>query len=1358
MNRTITMLVLLSVCLLGSSLAFAQAAVPPLVYEMAKIESSLKPEGGTFPLTLLVYTRDTAFPDGMLTLEPSFADGWGRVFWQGQPVTFQAGDQEHAARLEFTIPYPALPVGGYLFRGRIRDANAHEVMTLRVPTGRFAPFGFQRDLLWMYWGGGNTPDVMATALQAVGINGSGGDALDYRFPYRWFKDHAVQEPTERYPEDVVLHPEGTQLHWYRHAHIGGGNTAHDGGFVLALMTDEVRANVASPAMRAARLRLAREDDTWMNVPTISRFNSFFQTDFLSWDEVLREGFPRLNHPQFQEKPIAWTADRAFTDIEAPMMRMECIRQANPYVAFAPGATHCLTDGNYDSFNARGYNNMTTLDYLQMFISAQPQYGLRPANRLVSLKASWLDGANFFGANAHLFWAALATNSRLFLLYGPGDGYGALPVTPAGDITPEGHSFREVRQAIHGLRPVILATRTRLEPAVLYLNHDWHDGGRNLMEGLVNCGVMPRGARTPDAATKLIFGISAAIDKDRELPRVVDAVRNGAGLVLDCTNDAPDVPAAFGIDTTGIPPAYQRPKPSTWEEIDLSPLAEAFPALQGVKVIGAWDAGGKARPGSGLKEIRGGDKLLAITGPYGTGWVLYLNFVLRDMFTPNGWGGSWGASNPSLLGDDSIPERNAALIRALLVRAGVPERLRVIDVHGRVHPYIKGVLADTADGAQQYVYIVSEPAGKLVPDPKEPKQATMTLACARHLSARLYLCDAGMKAVRDLRSRQFLPLHTDGTGTWVPVEMEAGQGTLLSLLPAAPVGTLSLHLSQHDVAGTETVHVELSRLDGQGQPLAMPAHTYWVRFLDPKGQEVEALSAWATGSGPHVFSGTFALNDPAGEWTVIAEDMTDGTQARAKLLRQEAPDGVRCAYAPAGPLVRGAPNQGMLHIQNHTNTPLPLTGLSVVCSEPGVARHLQDSTATIPAGGKGEISLTLTLAPETPVGPALLRLMRGTVALGGAMLPVPEAYDITFAPTPYLDGDLILTEIRGTVRTSVAGKTAITIRLATEAARAVSAQPAIVVTSPTAYTDMPFAIPLAMSRAQAQALRGLRNEGIALTMQAAGLPARTVNYKPNILPLARAPQRIGSLTGGEVSVRINNFTQQAHRVSMTCAPLPGGPAESWKHADTVQAQASVTLKRPRVRLTSPIDPGLYHLVLDWAVDSRACERTTMRIEEVLEQEWWVKAVEIQPGEDAVQDEMPPAFPTEPDARRREGWRQVVTQGVLGGAVELLPAGMPADRLYAATDVFAPQAQAVRVGFTGPTMPVRLWMNGELLDTPWHVLAKTDGMRPEPVPLIAGVNSVIVEMNVPLPKQTGTALVLQNPATGTRERTLRIGEAK
>ena len=1255
MNRTCTRIIFLLVGWIGVSIAAAQAA-EPLVCEVAKSESRLLPEGGSFPLSLSVYRVGGSLPDEKLSCEPSFADGWGRTLWQGAPIAFIPGDKSKPALLEITVPYPKLPPGGYLFRGAIRDAAGVERATVRLPVGRFERFDFQRELVWLYWGGGPPTDVMAKALLELGLNGGGGDAPDFRFPYRFFRDHATQVPEERFPEDVVLRPEGTSLDWFRGWITGDKQMPRDGGLVLSLMTDEVPANFAVPAMRAVRLRLARRDP-WMKVPTISRFNDFFRTDFLSWDEVFRDGFPPLDHPQFKGMPIQWTADRQSYDVETPMMRSAMIRQANPCVVISPGATHCLTDGWADSFNDRAYNFNTTLDFIQRFISGQPAYGLRPANKLFNLKPGYLSAQGaYWEAHEHLYWAALANNARMFLIYGPGDGYGSLPATADGQITPEGKGFQAIRNIIHPLRPAIMATRSQLEPAVLYLDHGNEDGGRNMMDGLVANGIMPRGARAPGPETKLIFAIAAGLNDS-----VLEAVRGGAGLVCNGSQEA------LGIDVTGAAPA------ASAQEIDLSPLAKAFPELAGVKVMGTFGGDAKAKTGSGLDEVRVGDKLLAITGPIGKGWVLYLNFTLQNMIR----GDNWGHMNMALMGDDSIPARNAALVRAMLARAGVPERVRITDRSGRVHPLVRAFAAETYDSAQRYLFIVSEPIGKLSTDAADAKKQILELACENPLTGAIRILDPAVKAVRDLRTGKILPLRTDAQGVAVDFSLVPGQGTILSLLTAPPAGKLDLRLSQPDVAGNEVVHVELSRRDAGGAPLALPGHSLWVRFLDPRGREVEALTRWATGGGPHVFTAPFALSDTNGEWTVVAEDQTDGTRAEAKLARQAKPAAPRQPFVPTGP-------------------------------------------------------------------------------------PMRPAFAVTLDSTPYLDGDLILTEIRGTLRCSAAGATPVTIRLPVGPAGAARE---VTVTSPKANADVPFAIPLWMSRAQAQAVCGLRYEGVELTVQAPGLPADRFTYRPNILPLARAPQKVGSVAGGKLAVKVNNFTKTAQRVAITLAALPGEQTKPWQ-ADTVVApQSSAVLERTVAGLPALTDPGLYDVALDWSVGDAAQTATALEVETVCEQEWWVKTInpldKVKVGE---MDDTPataggtaeldldgkgepaPVFPDSPVAREKAGWRRAVTQGVVWW-MELTPPKFTFGQIFVAMQVVAPKDGKVRVTFFGPTPAGTAWVNGALT---------TLGAEAAPVALRKGRNTVVLALDLTgKNKPQGCSLALLDPATGKRDRTLRIG---
>jgi hypothetical protein len=1235
------------------------------------------------------------------------------VFWTGDAVSIVPGDAASPATVAFTISYPPLPAGRYLFRGLVRDAGGAEVQTVWVPTGRIEKFDFRRDLVWLYWAGGPVSDAMARTIREIGMNGAGGTAPDYRFPYGFFRDHAAHGPIEGYPEETVLHPDGTGLGGFRNWIAPA--ISHDGGMVLISLTDEMTVKLAAPAMRAVRLRLLRADP-FLNVPTVSRFNQKFGTDILSWDETLRDGFP-------QAKGAFKSADREFSDVEMPAQRMAVMRQMQTPAAFTPGATHCLYNRRYDSFSPRSGINKTTLDIASVFVQAQAHYDLRPGNMMVKLRTGFYRGSGsellgVIGQQEHLYWASLACNYRLFTVYGAGDMYGSVPVSSDGTVTADGRNFQAIRQAIHGLRPVILETRTRVDPAVLLLVNHYNGGEQNFVEGLLACGIMPRGGLRPDEATRLILAIKAPLDTALPtrapggLAELQDAVRRGAGLVLQ-GNYAKEL-TRLGIMVTasaeGAAPQEAEAKqrddgsevltpegtlPEGAEAIDLSPLAASFPGLAGVTVVGKWGPGATATPESGLQPVRAGGKLLALTGPMGKGWVLYLNFELLGMFRDNGLSGGFSEGQLSLLVDSSIPDRNAAFMRALLARAGVPQRLACTDAKGRIQPYLRAFRAETYDARQEYLYIVSEAAGKLAADPADAKKQVVKLASEPQVAGRLRILDPAVKAVRDLRANKLLPLQADAQGVSVDLALEAGQGTILSLLTAEPTGTLALRLSQNDVAGTEQVQVELRRVVATGKLLELPGHSCCVRFLDPQGKEVEALTRWATGGGPHVFTAAFALNDPAGEWTVEAEDMTDGTRTQAKLQRQAKPAGPRTAFVPSGP-------------------------------------------------------------------------------------PARSPFTVTLEATPYLDGDLILTEIRGTLKCVAAGPTPVTIRLPAGPAGAARE---VTVTSPKADAGVPFAIPLVLSRTQAQALCGLRQEGVNLSIEAAGLPDGSVNWTPNILPLARAPQRLGLVTGGTLAARVSNFTKTEQRVAIKVATLPGSSSQPWQEAAVVPSGSSAALSRSFARLDPATDPGLHEVACEWTVGGVPQPAAALPVELVYEQEWWVKTVnpldKVKAG--AMTDSLAPAgrqgdldldgrgeaapvFPAVAAERERAGWQRVVTEGVVRWP-EGVPPKFAAGRVYVATQVAAPKAMDVRVAFPGPSKPTVAWVNGAPL-----AKAAASSQKPKdnsaaaapqpgvPAALKAGMNAVVLLFDVTpkdKDKPVGCSLALLDPATGKRDRSLQIG---
>jgi hypothetical protein len=308
--------------------------------------------------------------------------------------------------------------------------------------------------------------------------------------------------------------------------------------------------------------------------------------------------------------------------------------------------------------------------------------------------------------------------------------------------------------------------------------------------------------------------------------------------------------------------------------------------------------------------------------------------------------------------------------------------------------------------------------------------------------------------------------------------------------------------------------------------------------------------------------------------------------------------------------------------------------------------------------------------------------------------------------------------------------------------------------------------------------GLRHEGIDLSLQAPGQPPGTANYAPNILPLARAPQRVGSVSGGRLAVRINNFTGAKQRVAVTLAPLPGEDAKPWQATVVAEPRSTATIERAVAGLPHTIDPGLYDVALEWTAGDGAARRATLFIEEVLEQEWWVRfepaKAAAKPGPaangKAPENAAPPAgeaAPALPDSaaeREKEGWRRVVTQGVLWWK-DLAPPKSGPGRLYAATRIESPQARPVLVGSMGPVLPAALWINRTRLELAPPKPAKdaktpTDSVAlcAKPVDLRKGANSVGLAFDLPSKAQSpGTSLVLRDPATGTRDRTLAIGNA-
>ena len=595
--------------------------------------------------------------------------------------------------------------------------------------------------------------------------------------------------------------------------------------------------------------------------------------------------------------------------------------------------------------------------------------------------------------------------------------------------------------------------------------------------------------------------------------------------------------------------------------------------------------------------------------------------------------------------------NAAFMRTLLDRAGIKETFRFTDDAGAFHPGILGTVVETADRSQAYVIAVTESAADV--------------------QSRFRASDPAILAIRDLCAEKTLDWKQDAAGRYVEVNLSRGVGTMLALIKEPSGGKLQM-TAPASISGGQTLSVALAKLDAKGAPV-QAAHTFRTRILGPDGLEIPGLSSFGTGTGPVTLSKPVALTDPPGDWTVQAEDMTDGSTATAKLIKND----------------------------------------------------------------------TETASPAAAIAP----------------LPQPP-YRLVIEETPAMEGDVILITLKGHVFTSLTGAQEVSVEPALPAAFLLEG-PARLSVKPAPGKPAPFAFTYRLSREEAQALRGGRNQGVAVRLATSGRESVEARWLVPVSPYLRAPHHNATVSGGAISLRVDNFTGKDREVTLAFDPYPGWAGGPQTASKRIAAGTTARFDWP-VAWADPVklDPGFAWLPLRAVVDGAAFDAGKVFLDQDLEQEWWIGLLELKPGEEA---EWNPCvmLALDPAAAKNKGWTRVTTQTVLWWpalAVRLIKGGvMPACQMAAVTQVRAPEAKKVRLGFTGPTAPARIFVNGVPVEADWAALRKKGGVRSEPVQLNKGLNTVAVEVLLPVSETAGTSLVIQDAATGKRDRTLNISLA-
>jgi hypothetical protein len=506
------------------------------------------------------------------------------------------------------------------------------------------------------------------------------------------------------------------------------------------------------------------------------------------------------------------------------------------------------------------------------------------------------------------------------------------------------------------------------------------------------------------------------------------------------------------------------------------------------------------------------------------------------------------------------------------------------------------------------------------------------------------------------------------------------------------------------------------------------------------------------------------------------NLPKGVGAILSLLKEKPADGRLQVTAPAAVaggttldlVISRLPGNGVplrtahtyrVHLLDAGGKELP--GLSVWGTGPDPVRLSIPVALTDPDG-----EWTVLVEDLTDGATAAVKLTK-TEAPGGrpvaASLPpkLQPPFRVLLDSTPVLEGDVILVALKGRVTTSLVDAPEVTIEPAVPAGFLMDG-PARLTLNPKPGAPAAFVFNYRLSRVDAQSLRGGRNQGVPVRLTSPGLEPIETRWLVPVNPYQRAPHWIGVISGGVVSLRVDNFTDRGREVALSCDPYPGWADGARVAAKRVPPGTTERFEWP-VAWADPskLDPGLAWIPLHATVDGAAFDAGRLFLDQNLEQNWRISMLEMKPWNEAAWETGPAAALDPGDAEIR-GWPKVTIGTVLDWPVLtalLLEKGKaPTSLLAAVTDVLSPEAKKVRIGFAGPTAPERIFLNGMPVEADWKALAKKGGVHAEPVELRKGVNTVALEILLPVPETAATSLVIQDAATGRRDRSLIVGSSK
>jgi hypothetical protein len=568
-------------------------------------------------------------------------------------------------------------------------------------------------------------------------------------------------------------------------------------------------------------------------------------------------------------------------------------------------------------------------------------------------------------------------------------------------------------------------------------------------------------------------------------------------------------------------------------------------------------------------------------------------------------------------------------------------------------------------------------------------------------------DPAVRAVRDLCAGTILPWKQDAHGRYVQVTLKVGNGTMLSLVKSDPAAELAITPA---VLGAAVPAKEMAG----GQTL----------YLGVSRQ---------TGGAPIADAHTFRVT----------------------------------AQGPDGQAIRGFTEWG-------TGAGPVVIKLPVAVTDPDGTWTIEVQDLTDGATGKATITKRKGHQPDKPGA------QPGALAAALGVKPVP--YTLEMESVPRIEGDIIIATIRGKLRSTVDGEQEAVVTIGMPAETLLSGTTRIPLRVRGGQAT-PFELTFCMHRdqfltvyngvdyareqVQIGLIRMVNNEGIRVRAEIGGKTVAQTKWTVDIMRWLRKPNPLGTLTGGEIHVLVQNLSDKDRQVELSCAGLPGWAGKGLQVSQQVPAGELVTVKQAVTWADSAkADPGYHWLPMAVKVDGKPFDGATIFVDEEPEQIWWTR---FQPATDATNS--PPGLPAEPGQAASAGWTNLTCQSVIWGvSVSGLLSGKgpnAAGAILAGACVNAPTAREAKVGFVGSKPPSRIWVNDQLVEGDWGGM-KGGGVGAKPAAFRKGVNVVVMEVALPLklhrpgPYQyggpflaDGLAVVLQDPKTGKRDRDLVVG---